>query len=214
MSELVWYASYGSNLLRRRFMTYIKGGKAPGARFGQVGCTDKTPPRQESGVMILHPLFFAHASAQWEDLAIAFIGGERREEAKTLGRMYLISEEQFREVVLQENGIRQMEFDVGIDLEKTIQDGRSTIRRGLYSTLLHLGEEEGYPIFTFTAPWKEGLAPLNRPGPNYLKVIARGLQETYGLSDEGVVDYLKEVEGVRGMIPEEELGEIVTGTYD
>jgi hypothetical protein len=30
-TRLVWYAGYGSNLLRRRFDCYIKGGKPEGS---------------------------------------------------------------------------------------------------------------------------------------------------------------------------------------
>jgi len=209
MPERIWYASYGSNLLRGRFMTYLQGGRAPGARFEQVGCTDPTPPSEDRGIMILHRLFFAESSSQWEDGAVAFIQKWKEEEARTLGRIYLISEDQFREVVLQENGIRRMDADVGLDLEKTVQDGRSEIKGGLYGTLLHLGHEGGHPIFTFTASWDEGHAPINRPGPKYLQVITRGLKETFGLSDEGVVEYLKDVAGIQGLIREGELAKVV-----
>jgi hypothetical protein len=209
MSDHVWYASYGSNLLRKRFMAYIQGGTAPGASIGQVGCTDQTPPKRDRGILILHELFFAEAIPQWEDLGVAFLREEKEVAAKTLGRMYLISRDQFREVVLQENGHRRMEADVGLDLEKTIREGRSELPGELYGTVLHLGEEEGKPIFTFTASWGEEQALLNRPGPKYLKVIIRGLKETFGLSNPGVMDYLRDVPGVQGVIPEEELARVV-----
>lgn len=209
MSENVWYAAYGSNLLRERFMAYIQGGRAPGARFSQVGCTDKTPPKAEKGIMILHRLSFAGISPQWEDLGVAFIERAPDEGAKTLGRMYLITRGQFREVVLQENGHTRMDAEVGMDLEQTIREGRSEIVGGRYRTLLHLGEEDGHPIFSFTASGDDDQPPLNRPGPNYLKVVIRGLKETFGLTDEGTLDYLREVPGIRGMIPEEELARTV-----
>ena len=211
MSDHVWYASYGSNLSRERFMAYIEGGKAPGASFGQVGCTDPTPPKQDRRIMILHRLFFAEASPQWEDLGIAFIRGEQEEAAKTLGRMYLISRDQFREVVLQENGYRRMDAEVEMDLERTVREGRSEMPEGLYGTLLFLGQEDEHPIFTFTASWNENQAPLNRPGPKYLRVIIRGLKETFGLSTPGVIEYLRDVPGVQGALPEEELARIAGG---
>ena len=106
MPELVWYASYGSNLLRARFLAYIRGGPPPGASFVQVGCSDTTPPRHDRGVMILHHLYFAESSRNWEDAGIAFLDPGKDSSAKTLGRMYLITAQQFREVVLQENGYR------------------------------------------------------------------------------------------------------------
>jgi len=209
MSEHVWYACYGSNLLEERFMAYIRGEKAPGASFEQVGCTDKTPPRWDRGMLILHELFFASASPNWENSGVAYIRKEKEEEAKTLGRMYLISRDQFREVLLQENGHRRMDTEVEMDLEKTIREGRSEILGGPYGTLLHLGEDAGRPIFTFTASWNADRAPLNRPGPKYLRVIVRGLKETFGLSTQGLMDYLRDLPGIRGVIPEEELARIV-----
>jgi hypothetical protein len=218
MSEHVWYASYGSNLLLERFMAYIRGGKAPGARFGQVGCTDPTPPMEDKGIMIFHRLFFAEARPQWEDLGVAFIGTRKDEAARTLGRMYLITRDQFREVWLQENGHRRLDAGASpgrgrtLDLEATVRDGSSRMPVGLYSTLLHLGEEGGHPIFTFTASWNEGQAPINRPGPKYLGLIVRGLKETFGLSNQGSVDYLRGVPGIRGVISEKDLAGIVEDT--
>ena len=161
--------------------------------------------------MILHRLFFAEASPQWEDLGVAFIQGDQEEAAKTLGRMYLISRDQFREVVLQENGYRKMDVEVEMDLERTVREGRSEMPEGLYGTLLYLGQEDEYPIFTFTASWNENQAPLNRPGPKYLRVIIRGLKETFGLSTPGVIEYLRDVPGVQGALPEEELARIAGG---
>jgi len=209
MSDHVWYASYGSNLLRERFMAYIRGGKAPGAGFAQVGCTDTTPPKRDRRIMILHRLFFAEASPQWEDSGVAFIRKEQEEEAKTLGRMYLISKGQFRDVVLQENGRRRMDAEVEMDFERTVREGRSEMPDGLNGTLLYLGKEDDHPIFTFTASWDERHAPINRPGPKYLQVITRGLKETFGLSTPGVIEYLRDVPGVQGTLPEEELARIV-----
>jgi hypothetical protein len=159
--------------------------------------------------MILHRLFFAGASSRWEGGGVAFLESHRDPAAKTLGRMYLISREQFEDLVLQENGHPHLGIDLGMDLEMTIRDGRSTLDRGLYSTILHLGQEGGYPIFTFTGTWNEQELPPSRPGPRYLTVMARGLKETYGLSHEGIVDYLRSVPGVQGLMAEEELSRIV-----
>jgi hypothetical protein len=211
MSDLVWYASYGSNLLRERFLAYILGAHAPGAATAQVGCTDPTLPRAERRLLLLHKLYFAHTSSQWEDQGVAFIHREQEESAKTLGRMYLISSQQFKEVFLQENGYADFGAEVDLDLEAARRDGRKKVDEGLYGTLLNLGEEGGHPIFTFTASWNEDQAPLHRPGPNYLKVIVRGLQESYPISKEGAVEYLSAAPGVEGAISDEELKQIVAG---
>jgi len=39
--HLVWYAVYGSNLLRKRFDCYIQGGKPKGAAKDYPGCRDR-----------------------------------------------------------------------------------------------------------------------------------------------------------------------------
>jgi len=209
MPKKIWYASYGSNLLRERFLSYIRGGRPPGAKFVQVGCSDPTPPSHDHGIMIHHGLYFAEESGNWENAGVAFIDTIRDSAEKTLGRMYLISTDQFKEVVLQENGYRRMNVDLGMDLEKTLQDGSTELREGLYRTLLCLGEEGGYPIFTFTAGEKMAAAPLNAPGPLYLTIIIRGLKEAFGLSDEGVLEYLRDRPGIRGILRDEELEKIV-----
>jgi hypothetical protein len=211
MTNQVWYASYGSNLLRERFMAYIRGGRVPGAGFEQAGCTDKTPPKQDVGILILHRLYFAWTSAPWENAGVAFIREEKEDTARTLGRMYLISEDQFRDVVLQENGHRRMDVDLGMDLERTVEEGSSVLPGLRYGSLLHLGQEQGYPIFTFTASWEDDQAPINPPGTKYLEVITRGLKEAYRLTNEGVVDYLRNVPGIPEGFTEAELARIVAG---
>ncbi|ADL67896.1 hypothetical protein Tthe_0325 [Thermoanaerobacterium thermosaccharolyticum DSM 571] len=42
MSEIIYYGAYGSNLLRERFLIYIKGGEYRGKEYR--GCRDKTEP--------------------------------------------------------------------------------------------------------------------------------------------------------------------------
>jgi hypothetical protein len=58
-NRLVWYAVYGSNLLRSRFDCYIQGGKLKGATKEYAGCRDKTPPRDARRVMLAHSIYFA-----------------------------------------------------------------------------------------------------------------------------------------------------------
>lgn len=209
MAPLVWYASYGSNLLRRRFLTYLQGGTTPGAARAQVGCRDAAPPRRDRGILILHRLFFAGSSPQWENAGVAFLGREKEDRAKTLGRMYLITRDQFRDVFLQENGFRDLSTNLGPDLEKAVEEGAWEMPGFRYGALLHLGEEGEHPIFTFTAAPKPEEATPRPPGPRYLQVIAQGLRETFGLSDEGIRDYLRDVPGIRGEISEGELARIV-----
>ena len=214
MSTHVWYASYGSNLSRERFLAYIKGGKASGPRFPQKGCTDPSPPLAERRILLLHRLYFAAASPQWEDGGVAFVRKDRDEVGKTLGRMYLITRDQFREVALQENGHDKYSVDQVVDWKTLEREGSVRFGDRLYGTLLHLGSEGGQPIVTFTAGWDDDHAPLNRPSPGYLKAIARGLRECYPLSNEGAVEYLLSAPGVAGAMTEDELLAVIGNGID
>src|SRR5436305_7842838 len=102
VSKRIWYASYGSNLsYQKRFMCYIAGGRPAGSQNTNPGCRDKTPPIDNKPIAIHLDLYFAEYS-QWWNGGVAFIkrGNER---SKTLGRIYLITDDQFNDVVLQEN---------------------------------------------------------------------------------------------------------------
>ena len=59
-NHLVWYAAYGSNLLRSRFDCYIQGGKPKGATKEYLGCRDKTARRDARRFILTHSLYFAN----------------------------------------------------------------------------------------------------------------------------------------------------------
>jgi hypothetical protein len=101
-NRLVWYAGYGSNLLRKRFDCYFKGGRPERSNKDYPGCQDKTPPRADQQITLRYELYFADHSTSWNG-AIAFVK-RVASDARTYGRMYLISYGQFNDVVRQENG--------------------------------------------------------------------------------------------------------------
>ena len=101
--EYVWYAGYGSNLYRDRFHCYITGGLAPGADDPNIGCTDRTLPIQESADIIHHDLYFAKRSSKWQDGGLGLVRIEASHAIRTYCSIYLITQEQFIEVVRQEN---------------------------------------------------------------------------------------------------------------
>jgi len=142
-NDLVWYACYGSNLCADRFMRYIER------------CADHTPPRDSKPVIIPHKLYFAKASAKWENKAVAFVEPLPAEGVRTLGRAYLISKEQFADIQLMECG---------------------QSKKGWYRHELKLGVIGKYPISCFTSP---GILAANNPSEKYLDVIRKGLRETW-----------------------------------
>src|SRR6202011_4779241 len=54
----VWYASYGSNLKRKRFMCYIKGGTPEGSAKRNEGCRDKSEPTESRPISLNFTLYF------------------------------------------------------------------------------------------------------------------------------------------------------------
>jgi hypothetical protein len=209
MQDLVWYASYGSNLLRSRFLCYILGGIPDGTVQEYVGCTDKTEHKDDKQIIIPHSLYFSKSSRIWEDGGVAFIKAEEDENVKTLGRMYLITSEQFVQVVRQENGRSPHDSSIEIDIEKTIIHGESSIQVSWYSRIVYLGTEAGHPIFTFTGGLADSEIVVNAPGEKYLITIIRGIQETYELSDPEIVDYLVDLDGIQGRINVEKISKLV-----
>jgi hypothetical protein len=197
--KLVWYASYGSNLKRKRFMCYIKGGIPPGGAKPNKGCfQDKNDPIEIRQISLNFELYFAGQSGTWGNGGVAFIRGEG---GLTLGRMYLISDEQFNDVVMQENskepdGSRFVPaFNQLVSQPQSILPGNPW-----YGKLLNIGSEGGWPILTFTTARTDLLNP-NAPAEQYVKVIASGIKETYPqMSDDDIVSYLYRAAGIRGNI--------------
>jgi len=212
MSEdLVWYASYGSNLSRERFMCYIEGGTPPGSTKDHSGCSDRSPPRDDRPILLPHGLLFSMRSAQWEDGGVAFVDPENMTPTGTLGRMYLVTGEQFVQIVRQENGLEPDDESIQIDLEEVVRKGEMTLP-GQYGRLLHVGFEMPHPIFTFTSTTAADLEPV-APGTNYLKTIIRGLIETYDMDDAEISLYLKAATGISGMPVEEDLERIIAEAW-
>ena len=206
----VWYASYGSNLAyRRRFLCYIEGGTPAGSDKKNPGCRDKTHPAAIRPVTLNYELFFAGHFQGWNG-ASAFLKSSTGE-AASLGRMYLISYNQFNDVVLQENG-REPDGASLIPTYESLVSEKEHRLPGLttYGRLLLVGnDEEDRPILTFTSPEDLNL-PIAPPSEPYVKVIAAGIKETYpAMKNSEIVAYLMSAAGVRGGIPADQLSKWV-----
>ena len=199
---LVWYASYGSNLLYEDgFLGYIEGKVRRGCREPEKGCKDKTPPRTDKTIDIPFPLYFAERSSKWNNGGVAFISLSRDENNPTVGRMYLITEEQFIDVVKQENGNQE----ISIDFEEVKRKGSKVFRKSWYGNIVYLGDDEGYPIFTFTHYKDIEDQAFNFPSDEYIQIIVAGLKETLNWTKEEIADYLIRKHGIRGTIDKKDL---------
>ncbi|WP_216828651.1 hypothetical protein [Alkalihalobacterium elongatum] len=189
----VWYASYGSNLSKDRFLCYIRGGKPEGSNKEEIGCRDDTLPQKEASHIIHYPMYFAKNADRWQKQGVAFIGLTKDQDQRTYSRKYLITEEQFFDVVKQENNGIELE----INLDEVKKETYKTLRDSWYGTILYVGEEDGYPIFTFTADWDLDV-PFQKPSEPYLSMIIEGLKKHVKLDDANIVEYLIAKPGVNG----------------
>jgi hypothetical protein len=193
--SLVWLAGYGSNLSRERFLGYIQGGRAPGVDGVCEGCRDHSLPRGDRPVTIPYPLYFAWQSQVWRG-GVAFLGHAQDRRHVTLGRMYLITTEQLEDILAQENGA------------DTLASGRETrlahqpipSLESKYGCLLELGRIDEVPVLTYTSHEDIAAHPLNPPAAAYVRCMADGLRECYGMSDAAIIDYLSPKPGIAGRL--------------
>jgi hypothetical protein len=198
-AELVWYVSYGSNLSRTRFMAYLEGGRVAGNDVVYEGCTDTAPPVDDVALEVPHSLYFAGWSRRvWGGTAAAFITLETRA-SPALARAYLITRDQFVEVIRQENANLAGVDDFDAKVEEARRLGHSRmLATGPYCELIHCGERDGHPMLSFSASRdRTDFAP---PSQAYLRVIGSGLRECHGLSGTEVVDYLRDRPGIQGKL--------------
>jgi hypothetical protein len=215
--QLVWYAAYGSNLCRERFLCYIQGGTPRGSKKTYVGCHDKSLPRDVRSIRIPHQLFFAGTALGWDNKAMAFIRSAR--DAESYGRMFLITFPQFDQLIQQEQGaespsatpicpplsyITANAFCFTNPANPTVPiDPKKRLR---YGKILNLGGEGGYSVLTFTAVGPVTEMKTAAPSREYLQTIARGIRETFpDLTIEHVFGYFLACVGVRSIISKEEL---------
>lgn len=182
--RLVWYVSYGSNTHADRFARYLRGGRPAGAARDHPGCRDASPAARSRGLEVPGGIYFATRSPVW-------LGGRAFYDPDLPGtaaaRAYLITTGQFSDVAAQE-----MYRDPGVDLDLggVLSARRHVLGEGRYETLVHLGEHDGHPALTFTAPWGAHEVAHTAPSAAYLAVLADGLRETHGWSTDRVAAYL------------------------
>jgi hypothetical protein len=162
-SDYVWYASYGSNLLYERFITYIKGGDCKFNGVSYSGGRDKSLPKDNRPITIPYKMYYGNKRSSWGNGGVSFLDIEVKGQA--LGRMYLITRNQLEDIPRQE--------------------GRG---ENWYNHSVKLGEQDGIEIITIT---NKGKRAFHKPSDEYLEVIRRGIKETYlDMDDFDVMKYL------------------------
>jgi hypothetical protein len=182
--DLVWYVAYGSNLSAARFACYLAGGTPPGAMRIYPGCRDRRPARGSIPVTLPGTLYFAGESSVWTGGMALY---DHDEPGPTYGRGYLITAKQFADVATQEMHRIPGEH---LDLTDVLATGRHRFGPGRYETLVLVGEHDGHPMLTFTAPGRAIDVPHTTPAAAYIRMIAAGLAEMHSLTDDEIAAYL------------------------
>jgi hypothetical protein len=180
----IWYAAYGSNLSRARFDIYLNGGRPAGATRTYPGCRDNTPPTDDVIGELDAQLAFGGLSQTWGG-GVAFIHSPA--DARTKSRMYLITLEQFEDVVAQENWLVPGTLAIEPSTEQIVLDGEHT-----YRLVIPLGRHGGVPVLTVS---QLSTADIASPSAAYLRHMADGLRESHEMSTSDIVDYLAAAPG-------------------
>ncbi|XP_011621109.1 histone deacetylase 5 [Amborella trichopoda] len=200
----VWYACYGSNLDKSRFLCYVQGGQLDGMQIICRGAKDKSPPKEISWRMVPHRLFFAYAETKtWGPGGSAFLRPKRNDCEKTHVCMYKITLEQFNDILLQENDNRGSDLTVPlVDLSALsfVESNESTplevMKETRYGNLVCLGNVDGCPILTITCSlsdvedFKSGKKPRQKPCKRYIDTLVVGLTNGLGISEDEALAYI------------------------
>ncbi|HLR85945.1 MAG TPA: histone deacetylase, partial [Nocardioidaceae bacterium] len=156
------------------------------------GFRDPTPPRASTSLTVGGGIYFAGESHAWTG-GTAFFDTDLP--GQVAARAYLIDAAQFGDLAEQEM-LRAPVADR--DLSVVLADGRHSYGPGRYESLIRLGERDGVPMLTISAPWSWTAAPLAAPNADYLRIIGRGLVEAHEWDVERAATYLAEAPGAAG----------------
>jgi hypothetical protein len=168
--DLVWYVSYGSNMLYERFMCYINGGKFDDKGKSHKQCKDTTPPQAKMNYELPYNMYYANKSKSWDNKGVSFLDIST-DDGKAYGVAYLITKKQFDHIFEEENG-----------------GNKPSPTSTWYNKRHELGSIDGITVMTIT---NRSVIKKNNASEKYLNVLFKGLQENYpSLSEQEINEYL------------------------
>lgn len=203
----VWYASFGSNMWKSRFLCYIVGGQVEGMQKPCPGSMDRSPPKDILWRIVNRRLLFGRDYTHtWGAGGVAFLHPMSCSHDKAYICMYRITLEQFNDVLHQEN---RSSYDMNSPLfdDEALENVRSSEsasveplkqQQGWYHNVVYLGDEQGIPILTMTCDiadienFRSGKLPLRAPGKEYANTLIRGLVEGKQLTQAEAGAYIDE----------------------
>lgn len=169
-NDLVWYVSYGSNMLCERFMCYINGGKFDDKGKNHKPCKDTTPPQAKMNYIMPYNMYYANKSKAWDNKGVSFLDTSI-DNGMAYGVAYLITKKQFDHIFEEENG--------------GVKPGPDST---WYNKRHEIATYDNIPVLTIT---NRSVIKKNSPSERYLDVLFKGLKENYSsLSDEEIKEYL------------------------
>lgn len=174
---MIWYVSYGSNLLAERFHTYLTGSDAASEFGAHRPSPNPSLPQRETWLWIDYPLYFAGISQRWTGSA-AFVSLDPDIANPSLAHGYLIDTEQFAHLMAIENVVDRVDVELPRtpgSWSKMRIDQRGETFRGKYDALLRLPDIDGTPAMTFTSSI---VREKGVPAERYLATIRRGLESS------------------------------------
>jgi hypothetical protein len=174
MDDSIWYVAYGSNMAAARLRCYIEVGTPIGAHRAYTGCRDQAMPIASRAVVIPGQVYFALESATWTG-GMAFYDPDA--DGQTAARAWLITTQQFADVLSQEMG---RPIGDEIDFARLTPGVRLSLGPGRYETVVHIGDLDGHAMVTFTCPWRMDEVETTVPHPAYLRMLTSGLSEAHG----------------------------------
>ena len=207
-SRRVWYASYGSNLLEKRFLLYLRGGKFSPGHASHPGARDQALPIKPPILLKAnYELLFSKWSERWGG-GVAFIKPNPQMPSCWI-RCWDVTEQQFFDIAAQENQLPPGHLN--LDISKIVKEKQLDLGAGWYNEVVYLGELDSQPIVTFTASSVDGHM---KPSAAYLSVLIAGLKEASSLDDTEIQEYLVGVAGIHDQWTEQELHKVISQTVD
>lgn len=187
-----WYAAYASNQVKEhRFRYYLEGGVLPETGRVHAGARNPAPPERDVPLWLPGTVYFATESTTWGPTGRALYDPDTP--GPSAGRGYLITAEQFLDVVAQEMQLAPGAFTDTVIPARAGE--RVRLGDGHYETLVCTGELDGYPVITMAAPWRiSDVRLVSLAGP-YRELIIRGLIETHGWDRAAAQAYLARLPG-------------------
>jgi hypothetical protein len=151
---------------------------------------------------------FAGSSGTWGGGTAAL---NRDAEGTVACRAYLVTVEQFADVVAQETR-RPPGGDFAMALAAALPrvETAHVLGPGRYETVVRVGCLDGASLLTVTAA-EVGRLDLAPPSEGYLRWVVHGLLEAHGWSAEQVAAYLASAPGARGVWTPQAVAALLTG---